>query len=143
MTTSIHAALWDWLLGCASITRLFFNFGEAADGSTGILTTGDMLLDEYIDGTQLRRYTFDLVRFLPIGWSANDAGNVEMMEDVDAIVDWMEQQSDAGAFPVFPAGCTVERVALSDEGASYTDAQDENRARYIVPILIDYEKARR
>lgn len=140
--SSIHAALWEWLAGCASITKLFFNFGEASDGSTGIMTSGDTVLESYLDGSQLRRYAFDLVRFLPIGWDPNDAGNVTMMEDVDAIVEWMERQGDQANFPTFPSGCTVERVAVSDEGVGYADAQDDNRARYIVPIIVDYVRER-
>lgn len=140
MTSSIHSALWEWLAGCATITKLFFNFSGQEDGDTAIATAGDTLLDDYIDGSQRRRYAFELIRYLPASFTANDTSNVLMMEDVDGIVAWVQQQNDDGAFPTFPAGYTVESVGVLEEGAGYVAAQDQNVAKYMIPFAIDYIK---
>lgn len=140
MTSSIHSALWEWLAGCATITKLFFNFSGQEDGDTAIATAGDTLLDDYIDGSQRRRYAFELIRYLPASFAANDDSNVLMMEDVDGIVAWVQQQNDDGAFPTFPAGYTVESVGVLEEGAGYVAAQDQNVAKYMIPFAIDYIK---
>lgn len=137
---SIHAALWTWFMQCTAITKLFFNFSGTEDGDTALATSGDTLLQEYIDGSQLRRYTFELIRYLPATFAANDAGNVAMMEDVEAIAEWIQQRNDSGEFPELPAGKTVESVFLLDSSTGYVAAQDENTAKYMIPFAIDYLK---
>lgn len=140
MTESIHRALWEWLLPCASITKLFFNFASAEDGATAIATAGDTLTEEYIDGSQRRRYAFELVRYLPATETSNDDGNVDMMEDVERIVAWVRAQDDAGNLPAMPDGCAAERITPLDVGAGYAAAQDGSLAKYTVPFAIDYIK---
>ena len=138
--TSIHDALWEWFLQCAKITKLYFNFSGTDDGDTAIATSGDTLIAEYIDGSQRRQYAFDLVRYLPFTEVENDAGNVAMMEDVDAIINWAEEQNAAGNLPELPEGYAAERVRVLDEYAGYVAAQDESRAKYMIPFAIDYLK---
>ena len=138
--TSIHDALWEWFLQCAKITKLYFNFSGTDDGDTAIATSGDTLIAEYIDGSQRRQYAFDLVRYLPFTEAENDAGNVAMLEDVEAISHWVEEQNDTGNLPEFPNSCTAESVRVLDEYAGYVAAQDESRAKYMIPFAIDYFK---
>ena len=138
--TSIHDALWEWFLQCAKITKLYFNFSGTDDGDTAIATSGDTLIAEYIDGSQRRQYAFDLVRYLPFTEVENDAGNVAMMEDVDAIINWAETQNAAGNLPELPDGYAAESVRVLDEYAGYVAAQDESRAKYMIPFAIDYIK---
>lgn len=138
--TSIHEALWEWFLQCAKITKLYFNFSGTDDGDTAIATSGDSMIDEYIDGSQRRRYSFDLVRYLPFTDVENDAGNVEMMEDVDAIIQWVEEQNAAGNLPELPNSCAAESVRVLDEYAGYVAAQDDSRAKYMIPFAIEYLK---
>ena len=139
-STSIHDALWEWFLQCAKITKLYFNFSGTDDGDTAIATSGDTLIAEYIDGSQRRQYAFDLVRYLPFTEVENDAGNVAMMEDVDAIINWAEEQNAAGNLPELPDGYAAENVRVLDEYAGYVAAQDESRAKYMIPFAIDYIK---
>ena len=138
--TSIHDALWEWFLQCAKITKLYFNFSGTDDGDTAIATSGDTLIAEYIDGSQRRQYAFDLVRFLPFTEIENDSGNVAMMEDVDAIINWAETQNAAGNLPELPDGYTAESVRVLNEYAGYVAAQDESCAKYMIPFAIDYIK---
>lgn len=140
MTESMHAALWEWFSGCPAIARLFFNFSGADDGDTVISPSGDTLLEEYINGSQRRRYAFELIRFLPAAFDANDPSNVEMMDDVESIIEWVRQQNDDGAFPAFSGGRTVESVGVLEESAGYVAAQNEEKAKYMIPFAIDYMK---
>lgn len=140
MTSSIHAALWEWFSSCALITRLFFNFSDSESESTAIATAGDTVLEEFIDGSQRRRYAFELIRYLPATFSPNDPGNVDMMEDVEKIVDWVQRQNDDGNFPSLPKGYAAESVTVLEDSAGYVAAQDQNRAKYMIPFAIDYMK---
>ena len=140
-TSGIHTALWRWLLGCASITKLFFNFGTEGDEVTGIATSGDTLVEAYIDGGQQRMYSFELIRFLPATFEANDQGNVQMMEDVERIIGWIERQSDAGNLPILPVGLTAEEISVVDEyNAGYVAAEDGGLAKYMIPLRMTYYK---
>lgn len=140
MNTSIHLALWEWFAQCASITKLFFNFSGTEDADTVITTAGDVVLANYIDGSQRRRYSFELVRYLPATFEANDTGNIEMLEDVEAIMEWVREQSVVGNMPVFPEGYAAEEISVLDEYAGFVAAQDGNMAKYMIPFAIDYMK---
>lgn len=140
MTDSIHAALWEWFLQCSAITKLFFNFSSAKDSDTVLATAGDTLLEEYIDGSQRRRYAFELSRYCPITFTQNDPGNVDMLEDAQTIAHWVEEQTSAGNFPAMPDGYTVEGISTLDEYAGYSTALDTNTAKYMIPFALDYMK---
>lgn len=140
MTDSIHASLWEWFSQCSAITKRFFNFSTAKDSDTVISTAGDILLQDFIDGGQQRRYSFELSRFSPVTFTANDPGNVEMLEDVQTIAHWVEEQNAAGNLPVLPAGYSAESITVLDEYAGIVVAQNENIAKYMIPFALDYMK---
>lgn len=143
MTDSIHSALWEWFLQCKSITKLFFNFSTANDSDTVITTAGDSVTEEYIDGSQRRRYAFEVSRFCPISFLQNDSGNVDMLEDAQAISAWVEEQNVIGNLPILPEGYTAESVVQLDEYAGYVTAQNENIAKYMIPFALDYHKEKK
>lgn len=134
---SKHEAVWNWLKGCARIERVFFNFAEADDGNTAFIPS-DSLRAEYIDGTQERRYAVELARYLPVSYEADDAGNIAMQEDVDAIADWIRAQAEAGNYPEFPDNCRVTEISVLETEAGYAVAQDGRMAKYMLPFEIDY-----
>lgn len=140
MTDSIHSALWEWFLQCSSITKLFFNFSTSDDRDTVISTAGDTSLEEYIDGSQRRRYAFELSRFCPISYTQNDPGNVDMLEDAYAIAQWVEEQNSIGNLPALPGNCTADSIVLLDEYAGFVSAQNGNTAKYMIPFALDYTK---
>lgn len=142
MTDSIHAALWEWFGQCSAITKLFFNFSTAKDSDTVITTAGDTLLDDFIDGSQRRRYAFELSRFCPITFAQNDPGNVDMLEDAQAIAQWVEAQNDAGNLPELPGSYIAENIVLLDEYSGYATASDGNIAKYMIPLALDYIKTK-
>ncbi len=140
MIKSIPAGLWEWFKECANITRLFFNFSDSQDGATAISPAGDTVQDEYINGSQRRQYTFELIRFLPISTEPNDSSNVEMMEDIENIVDWVNAQDAQGKYPELPEGMSAEKIEVLDTQTGYIALQDQNIAKYMIPFAMTYIK---
>lgn len=140
MTDSIHAALWEWFSQCSTITKRFFNFSTAENSDTVISTAGDVLLQDFIDDSQQRRYSFELSRFCPVTFTANDPGNVEMLEDVQTISKWVEDQNALGNLPILPNEYCAERIFVLDEYAGIVTAQNSNTAKYMIPFALDYTK---
>lgn len=142
MTNSIHAAVWEWFEQCSTITKLFFNFGAIENASTTISTAGDTLLDDYIDGSQRRRYAFEVYQTHPYTTNQGDDGNIDVLEDVETIAKWVEEQCEAGNLPKLPERMTPEGVVMLDEYAGYVTALNENTARYMIPFALDYIKTK-
>lgn len=140
MFDSIHAALWEWFSGCGLISQLFFNFGEAQSDSIAIATAGDTVLKNFIDGSQRRRYAFELVIMLPAAFAPNDPSNVDMIEQAEAIAQWIQQQNDDGNLPRLPPGRMAEEISILEESFAYVEADDQNLARYMIPFALDYMK---
>ena len=136
---TIHGAVWDWMQTCSKIKHMFFNFVTVGDGNAAIQPT-DTLVEEYIDGTQLRRYAVELIIFEPATFEADDTGNIDMLSDVDEIAEWIKSRADAEDFPDFPDGCTITEITVLETNAGYALAHDGSRAKYMLPFAIDYIK---
>lgn len=137
MSTSKHRAVHEWLQGCHGIAKLFFSFGTESDGAT-IIVPSDRLLTEYSSGMQEREYTVQLSRFLPLSFSAADTINIDMLEDVDTIAEWIVQQEEDHNYPIFPANCRINSIEVMDGVTEI--AQNGLFARYILPFTINYIK---
>ena len=142
MNSSIHAAVLEWFEQCSSITKLFFNFGTVENASTMISTAGDTLLDDYIDGSQRRRYAFEVYQTHPYTINQGDNGNVDILEDVETVAKWVEEQCRTGNLPKLPGRMIPETVVMLDEYAGYVTALNENTARYMVPFALEYLKTK-
>lgn len=140
MNNSIHRALWEWLDKCELISSLFFNFSAENDGDTAIIPAGDVLINAYIDGSQLRQYSFELSCILPLTFAENDSGNVDMIEEAEGIAEWIEEQCSSGNYPQMPDGYTVENIAVLDSYTGYIAAEDGNMAKYMISFSMDYMK---
>lgn len=137
---SKHRAVWNWLSGCEGFARRFFNFGAAGAGNTIIIPTDSSDGADFIDGTERRTYAVELIRFTPITFDAGDDGNIDMLDAVDAIGQWIEAQAAAGSYPEFPEGCTVTGIDVFDTIAGSAVAVDGLYAKYMLPFSIHYEK---
>lgn len=134
---SAHQAVWDWMQECEYAGRLFFNFGDTQSGSTILLPT-DTMIEEYLDGSQLRRYAVELIRFLPVSWEANDTGNIEMLDQIEHIIEWLQAQEAAGNYPEFPEGMQAIAIRVLETEAGYAAASDGVHAKYVLPFSIEY-----
>ena len=136
MRPSKHDAVRQWLLECPSLPKLGFLFGRAEAGGA-VIVPRDTLVSSYIDGSEERRYAFDLAIYCDASYLFGD-GNISQQELVDGVAEWVSQQVVDGNLPQFPDGCEVNDARVLETEAPYIAAQDENVAKYIVPFAIDY-----
>ena len=135
---SIHRAVWDWLGGCAGIGRRFFNFGTARSGGAVLMPSDVSDGPDYIDGSRRRAYSVELVRVLPLTLEPEDTGNIDMLEEMDAIAAWIEAKAAAGEYPELPEGCRVTGIDVFDPQAVTAMALDGALARYALSFTIHY-----
>ena len=70
-----HEAVWDWLLTCPYIKDVFFNFSTVEDGGTVLVPLtafNDTAEQEFVDGSSIRVYDFNIVHFSVYSTAPND-----------------------------------------------------------------------
>ena len=140
MASTKHRAVWDWLQGCPYIGDLFFNAAQPKAGCT-VLVPSDQLVEEYIDGTQIRNYNCALTRFQSFTADANDAANITVVTDLEELGEWVEAEARAGRLPAFPEGMRVTDIRVLPNESGYMVAQDMTMAKYMIQFQIEYEKS--
>jgi len=146
-----NQAVIDFLINCPAIQSnpLYFNFLNAKDGNKQLVTSGNdkSMSQPYIDGSVMKRYTFTIIDYKSIAYQAivKQPGyvneNVDEMLDVQAVMDWIEDQADARNFPDFGSTCVIDDMRtltdnpnLNGVDTSVTPAL----AKYSMSIQIDY-----
>lgn len=120
-----NQAIIEYLRNCPQIAAnpLFFNFIEAKDNNKQLVTVANdiNIQKPYIDGSVLKRFTFTIIDYRSIAYQAvvmavgytNE--NVEEMLDVQAMLNWIEEQDNNKNFPDFGPTCEIEKIeALTD-----------------------------
>lgn len=151
MSVDKNQAIIDYLITCPSIqdSPLYFNFINAKDDTHQILTTAEDSIfgTAYIDGSQLRRYTFTIITFTSITENAivkdNSVSNenVEDLQSVQALIDWIAEQSNNHNYPDFGEGYFVEDIRTTTaeprlDGVN-TDVTPQ-LAMYSMDIVVEY-----
>lgn len=136
-----------FLLGCPTFqtSSLFFNFAEAKDDVSVFIKDADKKLKTYIDGSVLRAYTFSIISCKSVTQnaiiSAATDENIESLAEVQAIIDWINQEAEERRFPLFDTNCIVDEMqCLTDDPGLYSvDASvDPPLAKYTITIQIQY-----
>lgn len=144
-----YQSMIDFLQECPAIkdNPLFFNFGKAEENANqiNIEATDVSLHKTFIDGSELKRYTFNIdscksATYNPVldGLSAE---NVEELGEVQDIIDWINAEGKAQNFPDFGDKCFVEEMkCLTEEPMLVGVDKDKNPpiAVYRVSIQVDY-----
>lgn len=151
MSVDKTQAVIDYLITCPSIQNspLYFNFINAENDNKQIVTmSNDKSINRaYVDGSVLKRYTFTIIDFKSIAYipipkvegKVNE--NVSDMLDVQAIIDWVTEQSDIRNFPDFGEECIVEDIRTTTENPNLNSVDTSIKpalARYSISIQIDY-----
>lgn len=146
-----NQAIIDFLIECPQIKNnpLFFNFIEAKDNNKQILALANdkSLNRSYIDGSVLKRFTFTLIDYRSVAYQAivklpnyvNE--NVEELMDVQAIIDWVSEQSDKRNYPNFGEDCIIEDMQALTDNPNLNGVDTSTKpslAKYSVSIRIDY-----
>lgn len=141
--SSIHCALWDWLMDCPHIKDLFFNYARISGNDAAIdsvTTGGDTVIREFISGAAEHRYDFTVIRFDVLSDAPGSTENIEALIDAEQLREWIAAQDAAQNYPVFPEGCTVTKAAAYDDDVGAFAAQNENMAKYMFRFYIEYLK---
>ena len=149
--TDKQEAIINYILQCPQIkdTQLYFNFINAKDNTSQIVTTAnDRFLDKpYITGSVEKQYSFRILIFKSI---TDDAlvklegfahENVEELAYVQALIDWISEQNELKNLPDFGEECDVDGIETSAETPRLEGINMEVApplAMYSVTIRIHY-----
>lgn len=153
MATNVdkNQAVINFLLQCPAIRNnpLFFNFINAQDNDKQIVTlVNDTIMDKpFIDGSVQKRFTFTLIDYKSIAYTAivKEPGyaneNVEEMLDTQSILDWIVEQELIRNYPDFGESCVIDDMkALSNNPNlnGVDTALTPALAKYSISIQINY-----
>jgi len=116
-----NKAMIKFLMQCPIIQEnpLFFNFADEEDGNNHFITSNDSRKRAYIDGSVQKQYTFSIASYSYVSHNAilnDDEGdilndeNIENMAKVQAILDWIDEQSENRNFPDFGPECEIDEM---------------------------------
>ena len=143
-----HQAMLTFLQTCPAIrdNPLFFNFGKVENGAhQANMRSDDVSLHRpYIDGTELKRYTFHLDSFKSVAYNPVIPGlpdeNMEDFEEVQALLDWVNEQGELKNYPAFE-DCTIDKMrslSTKPELVGVDTTMSPPMAVYRISIQIDY-----
>lgn len=134
---------------------LFFNFINAKDNNIQFLTESNdkSLNKQFIDGSVARQYTFTLVITKSITdlavvkpdtssedvWLSNE--NIADLADIQALMNWINEQDDVHNYPDFGEDCVVEKIYTLTDNPSLEGVNTDVMpalAMYSMSIGIDY-----
>lgn len=153
-----NQAVIDFMLTCPTIrdNPLFFNAIKAQDENKEIVTiANDRIIDrKFIDGSVLKRYSFSIIDFRSISFNPVPKNtvypgtttdytheNVEDMDEVQKIIDWVEQQQDSHNYPDFGSDCVIDGMITTSDIPNLNGIDmgaTPALAKYSVTIQIEY-----
>lgn len=156
MSIDKNKAVIEYLLTCPDIANssIYFNLINAKDDTIQILTTAEdkTLSRPYIDGSVLKRYTFNLITFksisdaelvtVPVGsgeYYSNE--NVDELGAVQLLIDWISEQEDNANYPDFGENCVVDRIMTTTDNPRFDGINADMTpplAMYSISIVIEY-----
>ena len=153
MSVDKNTATLDFLATYPDIqgNRLFFNFINAHDNDIQFISSSnEKVLDKpYVDGSVKKQYNFSLVitKTMSSQAIAKDAElglmseNLDDIADIQAVMDWVNEQGEARNFPDFGDKCIIDAMHTSAENPNLDGINTEAKpalALYSMEIRIDY-----
>lgn len=127
---------------------IFVNFINAKDDDVQFLTgSNDKDLNRrFVDGSVMKQYTFSIVitRSITDMAIAKDLlanENIDDIADIQAFMDWVNEQGELQNFPDFGESCIIEEMHTTAENPSLDGINIEISpalAMYSMEIRIDY-----
>ena len=142
-------AILTFLQTCPTIKEnpLFFNFGDIKDNANQtIFQSDDKALDRpYIDGSVLKRFTFNIdsfkaINYIPVANGLMDE-NLEGFQEVQNILDWINAQDKLRNYPDFDSKCFIDKMKTltsKPDLVGVDTTQTPAMAIYRISIQIDY-----
>ena len=127
---------------------IFINFINARDNDVQFMTSSnDVSLNrKFVDGSELKRYTFSLIitksiTDMAIAKDLLTNENIDDIADIQALMDWINEQGDTQNYPNFGSDCVIEEMHTTSENPSLDGINTEVKptlALYSMEIRIDY-----
>lgn len=146
-----NRAVIDFLTTCPSIQNspLYFNFISSEDKHKQIITSANdkTVNTPFVDGSVMKRYTFTIVDFRSVAYRAivkkegYDDENVEELYDIQALMDWINEQADIGNYPDFGEDCQIDSMKTLSENPNLNGVDSSTTpplAKYSISIQIEY-----
>ena len=146
-----NQAIIDYLNTCPSIANnpQFFNFANAKDGNKQIsVKSSDKGRNKpYIDGTVEKRFAFTIYDFRSASFnplvikSGFNNENVDELNDIQGIIDWVTEQNEMRKFPDFGSKCIIDSIYTTTENpdlAGVDKSVSPQVAVYTITINVDY-----
>lgn len=142
-------AVLEFLQTCPVIQAnpLFFNFGNVQDNAHQTITRSDdvVLHRPYVDGSVQRRFTFSIDSFKSVAYNPVVDGltdeNLEDFQDVQAILDWINDQDNVHNYPAFDSEFIIEKMetlTIKPDLVGVDTTMNPPMAVYRISIQIDY-----
>lgn len=154
MTVNKNQAVVDYLLQCTDIYNnpVYFNLINAEDNSIQILTTTEdkAMSKTFIDGSIAKRYTFNLIVFKsisdlelvkPVGTDVYPNENIDELQSVQALIDWIAEQKELRNYPDFGSDCIIDDIDTTTEEPRFDGINTEMNpplAMYSIAVVIEY-----
>ena len=117
---------------------LYFNTILNAPGNASMLTGNDVAITEFVDGSSIRNYIFSVAFMREYDSDGTSDINVDAMEEAGNFAEWIEEQDNAGNFPVFGENEAVEWIRVNDTVPNMAVDQESGVARYTLNVVISY-----
>ena len=154
MAINKNQAVVDYLLQCTDIYNnpVYFNLINAEDNSIQILTTTEdkAMSKTFIDGSIAKRYTFNLIVFKsisdlelvkPVGTDVYPNENIDELQSVQALIDWIAEQEELRNYPDFGSDCVIDDIYTTTEEPRFDGINTEMNpplAMYSIAVVIEY-----
>lgn len=131
-----------------STSAIFVNFINAKDDDVQIVTdNNDIYLNrKFVDGSVMKQYTFSIViaksiTRMAIAKDEVVGENIDDLADMQAFMDWVNEQGENQIYPDFGEQCVIEEMHTTAENPSIDGINTEVSpalALYSMEIRIDY-----
>lgn len=143
------ASVLTFLLNCVTINTspVYFNFGKLKDHAHELISHADDLstCKPFIDGSVQMRYSCSIDSFK----SVSDAPHVDNVTsenmadftDVQAVIDWLNQQADLGNYPDFGPDCVIDDMKVTTTRPQLVTVNESVKppiAVYRINLVINY-----
>lgn len=149
-----NKAVIAYLLQCTDIynSALYFNLINPKDSTIQMLTTAEdkATSKRYIDGSISKKYTFTLIIYKsmsdlevikPVGTDDYPNENVDELQDVQKLIDWIAEQQDIYNYPDFGDKCIIDDIYTTTEEPRFNGINTEMNpplGMYSIAVVIEY-----
>ena len=123
---------------------LYFNkTQEIADTSSVNTVYSDYTVQEYTCGNSDREFVFAIKQMKQYDSSGTSGINRQTMEEVQAFMDWIDEQNKKRNFPEFPDNCFVYKIENLQNMPEIAGTNDQGLAEYMFQCRVCYTEERR